>query len=267
VTTKPTDEQVRAGADALVRLRTQAPSIKELDTEEQEPWLADARAVLAAALATPAARHILSVAGDGWSISHPADCTVHTPTGPQVICPVGDLAAEQIREDLTGWKLSAGQWAVEADAAGERLVLLGRVDQTHGGSEFDSFAVERDLDDAAAAFAAASTSDERTEVIRDMLARWYAAWPPTAGTDEHEPIAYHLVSMIAAAEARASGVQIQERITEAVTDLLVLLRWQPEPLSDLLDAGVRLAEATGVELPDDAPTLTTPTARAEQRRG
>jgi hypothetical protein len=48
--TKPyTDEQVRAGADALVRLRTQAPSLDGLEAAERDYWLRDARAVLEAA--------------------------------------------------------------------------------------------------------------------------------------------------------------------------------------------------------------------------
>ena len=47
--TKPTDEQVRAGADALVRLRTSAPALSELAADEQEFWLRDARAVVEAA--------------------------------------------------------------------------------------------------------------------------------------------------------------------------------------------------------------------------
>lgn len=40
---------IQAGADALVRLRTQAPSLAELDTDEQRPWLDDAETVLRAA--------------------------------------------------------------------------------------------------------------------------------------------------------------------------------------------------------------------------
>lgn len=54
---QPTDEQVRAGADALVRLRTQAPSLAELADEDQEFWLADARAVLEAAGPRPSQGH------------------------------------------------------------------------------------------------------------------------------------------------------------------------------------------------------------------
>ncbi|PZG12951.1 hypothetical protein C1I95_24730 [Micromonospora craterilacus] len=41
--------RVQAGADALVRLRTQAPSLAELDADEQRHWLRDARAALDAA--------------------------------------------------------------------------------------------------------------------------------------------------------------------------------------------------------------------------
>ncbi|MET7949238.1 hypothetical protein [Micromonospora sp. NPDC005324] len=70
-------------------------------------------------------------------------------------------------------------------------------------SEPDPDAVQRMLDDATQAFADASTGSERREVIRDLLAGWYAAWPPTAVTDPHEGIAFQLVALVYAAEARA----------------------------------------------------------------
>ena len=59
---------------------------------------------------------------------------------------------------------------------------------------------------------------------------------------------------------RASGAQGQERLVEAVTDVLLHVRWQPEPLSALLEATAQLAEVVGID-PDSG------TTRTEQRHG
>ncbi|MCX5066928.1 hypothetical protein OOJ91_13835 [Micromonospora lupini] len=67
----------------------------------------------------------------------------------------------------------------------------------------DPDAVQRMLDDATHAFTHARPGAERVEVIRDMLEGWYAAWPATAVTDEHDGIARHLAALIDEAEARA----------------------------------------------------------------
>lgn len=74
--------------------------------------------------------------------------------------------------------------------------------------------VQNLLDDAAVAFANAGSQSERVEVLRDLLAGWYAAWPDTAVTDPNEPIAWQLASIIAAAEARASAPVQSRRIHE-----------------------------------------------------
>lgn len=94
--------------------------------------------------------------------------------------------------------------------------LEDRVDEMQTPSEYDP-ADDEDaqataqtlIDDATKAFAAADSSSERVEVIRDLLAGWYAAWPKSAVTDPHEPIAWQLVSLICAAEARASAPRQQ----------------------------------------------------------
>ncbi|MEU6387683.1 hypothetical protein ABZ847_29470 [Streptomyces bauhiniae] len=70
--------------------------------------------------------HVLAVAADGtWQIHHPAGCTVHTRTGPVVICIVGDLAAEQLP---TG--IPAGRYGIEANDIGDRLLIGDRLDPT-----------------------------------------------------------------------------------------------------------------------------------------
>ncbi|MFG3709497.1 hypothetical protein [Micromonospora sp. NPDC047730] len=84
-----------------------------------------------------------------------------------------------------------------------------RVDEMQTPSEYepadaDPDDVQRMLDDATYAFGEARTSSERQDAIRSLLDGWYAAWPKTAVTDPHEGIAWHLVSLVDAAEARAS---------------------------------------------------------------
>lgn len=59
------------------------------------------------------------------------------------------------------------------------------------------------IDQATGRFFEADGSSERVDVIRDLLAGWYTAWPSTAVTDPHEPIAWQLESLIAGAESRA----------------------------------------------------------------
>ncbi|SCL32094.1 hypothetical protein GA0070616_4386 [Micromonospora nigra] len=180
------DAQVRAGADALVRLRTLAPSLSELGEEEQSFWLRDAAAVVEAAgpaaptppyvhhlldafltgqplnfrrdpvpldvqrrlehavatgqmgtvpaptpntqhETTSETHHVLAVANDGaWEIAHPTTCTVHTPTGPAVICLVHDLAIEQLPADASG--LRAGRYEIAANDLGDRLSIGDRLD-------------------------------------------------------------------------------------------------------------------------------------------
>ncbi|MCT2278008.1 hypothetical protein M3G91_10260 [Micromonospora chalcea] len=81
--------------------------------------------------------------------------------------------------------------------------LEDRVDELHLEDEYDPADVQNLLDDSTRAFAAAEGSSERVEVICELLAGWYAAWPATAVTDPNEGIARHLVSLIDAAEAQA----------------------------------------------------------------
>ncbi|MFI2663708.1 hypothetical protein [Micromonospora carbonacea] len=79
------------------------------------------------------AGHVLTVTGDGllavgdgWMICHPADCTVHTPTGPILVCLVQDLAVEQ----NPAAKLPPGRYEIEANDLGDRLCIFDR--QTPG---------------------------------------------------------------------------------------------------------------------------------------
>ncbi|MFI6819748.1 hypothetical protein ACIBJE_02200 [Micromonospora sp. NPDC050187] len=159
-----TEAHIRAGADALVRLRTQAPSLSELDADDQDHWLADARAVLMAAggvtpvgscpctchqpgqcpckpgapkhhhgaggyctVASPG-YHVLAVADDRtWTIEHPADCTI-TPKngGPSgPVCLIEDLAREQLHDDKVP---PPGRYEVEANDIGDRLCIFDRLD-------------------------------------------------------------------------------------------------------------------------------------------
>ncbi|WP_025620778.1 hypothetical protein [Salinispora cortesiana] len=63
------------------------------------------------------------------------------------------------------------------------------------------------LDYSTAEFTAARTADERIDAIRDLLEGWYDRWDahyPGAVTDEHDGLARHLVTLITAAETRAS---------------------------------------------------------------
>lgn len=60
------------------------------------------------------------------------------------------------------------------------------------------------IDEVTLRVATADGSSERVEAIRDLLAGWYAAWPVTAVTDPHEPIAWQMESLIAGAESRAA---------------------------------------------------------------
>jgi hypothetical protein len=155
--------------------------------------------------------HEIAFDADGsWTIGHPDGCPGHAFGD----CDVQRLATEQ----AAGFErfVEAGS-RYECAAVGGVLGLGDRVhdDQCtqpicaacgcwcHDG-DVD---VQQILDDAAVAFANAGTSDERVEVIRDLLEAWYAAWPPTAVTDEHEGIAHQLVAMVYAAEARAGTTE------------------------------------------------------------
>ncbi|QDY06144.1 hypothetical protein FJK98_02340 [Micromonospora sp. HM134] len=83
---------------------------------------------LAAYPAPSVGRHVLVVADDGtWTVEHPAGCTVHTPTGPAVICIVGDLAAEQLPTGLPG-----GRYEVAANDLADRLLIGDRLDSAEG---------------------------------------------------------------------------------------------------------------------------------------
>jgi hypothetical protein len=73
------------------------------------------------------------------------------------------------------------------------------------GPDEDQAAIEDVIATAREAFAAADNQSERVEAIRDLLDDWYSSWPDTAVTDPHEPIAWELAALIAAAEARASA--------------------------------------------------------------
>ncbi|WP_431976156.1 hypothetical protein [Micromonospora haikouensis] len=73
----------------------------------------------------PADRHGLTVDADGgWSVIHPDGCIVSTPTGPALICNVGDLAAEQ----RPAAQLPAGRYDVEANDLGDLLLIGDRVE-------------------------------------------------------------------------------------------------------------------------------------------
>ncbi|MFE7869739.1 hypothetical protein ACFUYE_05240 [Micromonospora humida] len=79
---------------------------------------------LAAYPAPSAGRHVLVVAADGtWTVDHPAGCTIHTPTGPAVICVVHDLAVEQLPAGLPG-----GRYEIAANDLGDRLLIGDRLD-------------------------------------------------------------------------------------------------------------------------------------------
>jgi hypothetical protein len=123
------------------------------------------------------------------------------------------------------------------------------------------------IDETTRRFFEADGSSERVEAVRDLLAGWYAAWPPSAVTDPHEPIAWQLESLITGAESRTA-------LPTWVLDLVRGLdryelehptlyrqngdgtysRWPcPEPLLALVPTEVRrLAEAAAAG-PDAAP--------------
>lgn len=146
-------------------------------------------------------RHIIDLRADGWTIMHPLACR------PQLFeCPVNRAAEKH----LFGPPAELGRYECWADgrlddiSAGEFLVG-GRVDQAEEpqNEPADADDVHQLLDDATRAFADATTSGERVEVIRDLLDGWYGAWPTSAVTDPHEGIAHQIVALVHAAEARA----------------------------------------------------------------
>lgn len=107
-----------------------------------------------------------------------------------------------------------------ADAASsEQHAIAGGYDDEARQTEIQDL-----LDESARAFAKADTSSERVEVIRDLLAGWYAAWPTTAVTDEHVGIAHQIVALVYAAEARVSTPPTFES-TESLGELP---RWEQE---------------------------------------
>lgn len=113
-------------------------------------------------------------ANRGWRIDAASRCIVIGRDLPRTYVPL---------DRVTGWTVE-------------------RIDQAD--TEATPEEVQNLLDDAAVAFTNAGSQSERVEALRDLLAGWYAAWPATAVTDPHEPIAWQLASIIAAAEARAS---------------------------------------------------------------
>ena len=54
------------------------------------------------------------------------------------------------------------------------------------------------LDQARHDYAQAEDDEERADVIGDLLADWYAAWPSTAATDPHQPIAAEILRIVGA---------------------------------------------------------------------
>lgn len=73
--------------------------------------------------ARPAPAHVVTFTNGTWTLSHPDDCTVTTPTGPALICNVHDLAVEQLP---AGW-LTGGRYEVAANDLGDRLQILDRL--------------------------------------------------------------------------------------------------------------------------------------------
>ncbi|MEV4197038.1 hypothetical protein [Micromonospora globbae] len=152
-----TEEQVRAGADALVRLRTQAPSLDGLEPAEREYWLADARAVLEAAggpvcpctchqpdrcpcaPGTPDHKH---GAGGYCTVGEPVDqadnaaplgadvtVTIERPDDEEIEVHVDGQVVASANHDDHGW---SGMDAVERTALAVARACGARVDQAEG---------------------------------------------------------------------------------------------------------------------------------------
>jgi len=71
----------------------------------------------------PDPAHVVTFTDGTWTMTHPADCTVATPTGPTLICLVRDLAVEQ----LAGIRWMSGRYEVAANGDGDRLRILDRL--------------------------------------------------------------------------------------------------------------------------------------------
>ncbi|MGW5556878.1 hypothetical protein ACWER9_06600 [Micromonospora sp. NPDC003944] len=112
-----------------------------------------------------------------------------------------NLAARRLRQPVEDYEAVAAHPATTEADADAITAELGRLAQDILPPSHE--AVQRMLDDASRAFVVARPGAERVEVLNGMLAGWYAAWPSTAVTDEHDGIARHLAALIDAAEARA----------------------------------------------------------------
>lgn len=60
------------------------------------------------------------------------------------------------------------------------------------------------LDQHRADYAAADTDTTRADVLGDLLADWYQAWPDSAATDPHQPIAAEILRIVATTPASST---------------------------------------------------------------
>ncbi|PZF98534.1 hypothetical protein [Micromonospora deserti] len=180
--------------------------------------------------------HVITFADDGtWSLEHPATCPPgNDPSATDWDCPLRQLAERQITPDLAAL-VAGGRYACTVNDLRDVFQLEDRLHDDQctppicaacgcwcHDEEPDPDAVQDLLDDATRAFAAADTSSERVEVIRDLLAGWYAAWPAGAVTDEHEGIAHQIVALVYAAEAAVSPPHndLADRLAAALADVV-----------------------------------------------
>ncbi|GAB3817747.1 hypothetical protein [Micromonospora zhanjiangensis] len=126
--------------------------------------------------------------------------------------------AEQLRRNGTligkfreWWEFGNGLWS-DHDTATRKHDPLCHDDERAHWCDCDCWChepadepadVEELLTLAAENLDTAETDDERADAIGMLLSGWYAAWPPSAVTDPHDPIAAELVRLLRAPAAPA----------------------------------------------------------------
>lgn len=115
--------------------------------------------------------------------------------------------------------------ALEEEYGPTRAVLFIDQDETAPAADVDQAAIDGLLHNVRRSLNTATNDDERAEAIGMLLDGWYAAWPDSALTDPHAPLAGELVRVLGAQEPPVDARRRHALAFNAITRTLA--DWGP----------------------------------------